>query len=140
MEYEIGVDFGNQKSSLKLDRVFPIHSYLSPSPSVFTLDEALADKILGAGRAASERMWRLPMWSSIIDEAKCPVSDLTNINKRQCSASYAALFLEKFTDSHPSFAHLDIAGTLVGKVEKKCFKKSQSQKTSNTKNSIFYTA
>ena len=59
------------------------------------------------------------MWPGILSDAKCAFSDLVNINKRACSASYAALFLEKFTNEHPSYAHIDIAGTMVNNTCKK---------------------
>jgi len=79
--------------------------------AVMSVNDDLVDKIQAGFTKANERVWRMPMWPGILADAKCKFSDLMNIHKHACSASYAGLFLENFTDEHPSYAHIDIAGT-----------------------------
>lgn len=79
---------------------------------LFTGSEALAQRLLAAGDRSGERLWRLPLWEAYGDELKSDVADVKNFHgKPVAGAIVAAKFLEAFTDEHPAWAHLDIAGT-----------------------------
>ncbi len=85
---------------------------------LFSNDDALAAKLAQAGDATGERVWRLPIWESYAEDLKSDVADLTNFSgKPMAGAISAAKFLEVFTDKHPSWAHLDIAGMAFATTE-----------------------
>ena len=79
--------------------------------ALFTNNDQLADQLYAAGWQCGERLWRLPLWDVYKDDIKSDVADLRNFSgKPTAGAISAAKFLEVFTDNHPSWAHLDIAG------------------------------
>jgi leucyl aminopeptidase len=85
---------------------------------LFSNDDALAAKLAQAGDATGERVWRLPIWESYAEDLKSDVADMTNFSgKPMAGAISAAKFLEVFTDKHPSWAHLDIAGMAFATTE-----------------------
>jgi leucyl aminopeptidase len=78
---------------------------------LFSNDDHLAAQLAKAGDSTGERVWRLPIWEAYSEDLKSDVADLTNFSgKPMAGAITAAKFLEVFTDKHPSWAHLDIAG------------------------------
>jgi leucyl aminopeptidase len=77
---------------------------------VFAGDDALADRVLHAARAAGEKMWRMPLDDEYKEQLKTPFADLPNIGTRWGGAITAAVFLKEFAEDTP-WAHLDIAGT-----------------------------
>jgi leucyl aminopeptidase len=72
-------------------------------------DQALADELLAAARAAGEPTWHLPLPDEYHDELVSDVADLKNVGSRWGGALTAGLFLKEFVDGRP-WAHLDIAG------------------------------
>lgn len=79
---------------------------------LFSNDDELSNKLFKAGEQCGERMWRLPIWDAYSDDLKSDIADLKNFSgKPSAGAISAAKFLEVFIDGHPSWAHLDIAGT-----------------------------
>jgi leucyl aminopeptidase len=82
---------------------------------LFSADDALAAALTRAGDAAGERLWRLPLWDEYKDHLDSDVADLRNYSgKPVAGAIAAAKFLQVFTDDHPAWAHLDIAGVAFG--------------------------
>jgi len=78
---------------------------------VFTMDDALSDALIAAGRRRGERIWRLPMDDEKIGETlKSKFADLVNGAGRYGGATFAAMFLSEFVDRDVAWAHLDIAG------------------------------
>lgn len=73
-------------------------------------DEALASEVLGAGAAAHDRAWHLPLWEDYQEQLSSNFADFANIGGRPAGAITAACFLARFTKSY-KWAHLDIAGT-----------------------------
>lgn len=75
---------------------------------LFATDDELAERLAGAGDAAGEAWWRMPLSGEHAGEVRSDLADL-----RQCppgpGAITAALFLREFTAGLP-WAHLDIAG------------------------------
>lgn len=83
--------------------------------ALFSNDDQLAHHLEQAGRQTGERVWRLPIWEEYGDDMKSDVADIKNFSGRPVAGAItAAKFLEFFTDNHPSWAHLDIAGTAFG--------------------------
>lgn len=82
---------------------------------LFTNNDQLAQQLSDSSAATGERVWRLPLWDDYRDELKSDVADLKNYHgKPIAGAIVAAKFLEAFTENHPAWAHLDIAGTAFG--------------------------
>lgn len=78
---------------------------------LFTSNDDLADELYQTGRNCGEKLWRLPIWDNYKDDLNSDVADVRNFSgKPIAGAITAAKFLEVFTDKHPKWAHLDIAG------------------------------
>lgn len=83
--------------------------------ALFSKDDQLVHHLEQAGRESGERVWRLPLWDEYGDDMKSDVADIKNFSGRPVAGAItAAKFLEFFTEEHPSWAHLDIAGTAFG--------------------------
>jgi leucyl aminopeptidase len=76
---------------------------------VWSNDEEMAGRLLGAAEGADEAMWRMPLTERITDQLKSDFADTKNIGSRWGGAISAALFLRKFVGDTP-WAHIDIAG------------------------------
>jgi leucyl aminopeptidase len=80
---------------------------------LFANDERLAERLLQAGTATGERVWRMPLgpdYDKLIDSK---FADVKNTGGRSAGSVTAAQFLQRFVDKTP-WAHLDIAGTAFG--------------------------
>ncbi|WP_420148058.1 leucyl aminopeptidase family protein [Spirosoma sp.] len=78
---------------------------------LFTQNDELATHLTQAANQTGERLWRLPIWDVYREDIKSDVADLKNFSgKPVAGAISAAKFLEVFTEKHPAWAHLDIAG------------------------------
>jgi leucyl aminopeptidase len=91
---------------------------------LFSSDGILAKRILDAAEATGERCLRMPLdkigsdYDRMMDS---DIADLRNIStKRHSGAIGAAQFLQRFTDGHSHWAHLDIAGPAFVD-DRKCF-------------------
>ncbi|KQS60204.1 peptidase M17 [Geodermatophilus sp. Leaf369] len=80
--------------------------------ALYATDDALADGLLAAGRAAGEPWWRMPLAEEHVAHLRAqldsPVADANNAPGNP-GATTAALFLQPFTGGLP-WAHLDVAG------------------------------
>lgn len=76
---------------------------------LFSNDDALAERLLTAGKAAGERIWRMPLTDELHDQIRGDVGDIKNTGGRGGGAITAALFIKHFSEGLP-WAHLDIAG------------------------------
>lgn len=85
---------------------------------LFTQNDELATKLTDASNQTGERLWRLPVWDVYREDIKSDVADLKNYSgKPVAGAISAAKFLEVFTENHPAWAHLDIAGMAFADTE-----------------------
>jgi leucyl aminopeptidase len=85
---------------------------------LFSNNDELADKLLKISELSGEKLWRLPLWDDYKGDISSDVADLRNYSgKPIAGAISAAKFLEVFTENHPAFAHLDIAGVAFGDSE-----------------------
>jgi len=77
-------------------------------PALFAGDDALADDILAAGRAAADPLWRLPLHRPYRKQLDSKVADLNNIGGGFGGAITAALFLDAFVEDGIPWAHIDL--------------------------------
>jgi leucyl aminopeptidase len=74
-------------------------------------DDATADLVLDAARAAGEDLWQLPIPKEIRGKLDSKVADLRSVaHDRWGGALVAAAFLREFVAAGTPWAHLDIAG------------------------------
>ena len=80
---------------------------------LFSNDDTLSDKLLAAGKATGELLWRMPLapvGESYDKNLNSPIADVQNIGSGKGAGSItAAQFLQRFVNGKP-WAHLDIAG------------------------------
>ena len=85
---------------------------------LFASDDALAERLLAAGKAEGEALWRMPLGEAYDKMIDSPIADMQNIsNGRDGGSITAAQFIQRFTNKVP-WAHLDIAGTAWSKKDK----------------------
>jgi leucyl aminopeptidase len=80
---------------------------------LFSNNDELAQRLIEAGAATGEKVWRMPLgpeYDKLIDSQ---FADMKNTGGRHGGSITAAQFLQRFVDSTP-WAHLDIAGTAMG--------------------------
>src|SRR5262249_8460702 len=69
----------------------------------------LADRLVAAGAATGERLWRMPLAESYDQRIKSDIADMKNDGGRWGDSINAAVMLKRFVGQTP-WAHLDIAG------------------------------
>jgi leucyl aminopeptidase len=79
---------------------------------LFSNDDELADRLLSAGRATGEGVWRMPLGPEYDRMLDSKNADMKNIGGRYGGAITAAQFLKRFVGDTP-WAHIDIAGTAM---------------------------
>jgi len=80
---------------------------------LFSNNDELAGRLLAAGLASGEKLWRMPLgpaYDKLIDSR---FADIKQTGGRPAGAIVAAQFLQRFVNDVP-WAHLDIAGTAFG--------------------------
>ncbi len=79
---------------------------------LFTRHDALAEKLLAAGEAANEPLWRLPLHKDFRDAIKSDIADIKNVAASGSGggASVGAEVIGSFVAEDVQWAHLDIAG------------------------------
>jgi leucyl aminopeptidase len=77
---------------------------------MFASTDELADELMGAGEAALDPCWRMPLDDEYAEGLKSNFADVANVAGRAGGAVNAAKFLQRFAGNYP-WAHLDVAGT-----------------------------
>lgn len=77
---------------------------------LYANDEPLAEALLAASAATSEKLWRMPLAAEYERLIDSPAADVKNAAGRAGGSITAALFLKRFVKDTP-WAHLDIAPT-----------------------------
>ena len=77
---------------------------------LFSNDDKLSDRLLKAGQATGEKLWRMPLGPEYDKKIDSKFADMKNTGGRDGGAITAAQLLPRFVDKTP-WAHLDIAGT-----------------------------
>lgn len=80
--------------------------------SMFSNHETMRSEMSAIGDRIHERVWPLPLYDDFKSDLHSDIADVRNYSgKPIAGAITAAKFLEVFTDDHPAWMHLDIAGT-----------------------------
>ncbi len=80
-------------------------------PPFFTDNEELAADISAAATRSADPLWRMPFWDPYEDVIEPGIADLDNAPAGGMAGSItAALFLRRFVENTPCFAHFDIYG------------------------------
>ena len=77
---------------------------------LFSNNDELADRLLAAGRATGEKVWRMPLGPEYDKMIDSKFADMKNTGGRHGGSITAAQFLQRFVGDVP-WIHLDIAGT-----------------------------
>jgi leucyl aminopeptidase len=77
---------------------------------LFSNDDGLADKLLKAGDASGDKMWRFPLGDAYDKLIDSPIADMKNVGPRFGGSITAAQFIKRFVEDGVKWAHLDIAG------------------------------
>ncbi len=89
-----------------------IASLASEYAGIFSNDEDLAGKLMAAGQATGDKLWRMPMGSTYDKLIDSPIADMKNTGPRNGGSITAAQFIQRFIDKGRPWAHLDIAGVV----------------------------
>ena len=85
----------------------------SEHAGLFSTDDELAERLLAAGKATGEGLWRMPLGPAYDKLIDSKFADMKNTGGRHGGSITAAQFLKRFVGDTP-WAHLDIAGTAMG--------------------------
>jgi leucyl aminopeptidase len=77
---------------------------------MFCNDDTLAERLIAAGQATAERVWRMPLGPEYDKQIDSKFADMKNTGGRNGGSITAAQFIGRFVGKTP-WAHLDIAGT-----------------------------
>jgi len=81
---------------------------------LFSNDDKLSDKLVAAGKAVGEGVWRMPIDDPYDKQIKSDIADMMNVGGREGGSITAAMFLKRFVNG-VKWAHLDIAGVTWSK-------------------------
>jgi leucyl aminopeptidase len=79
---------------------------------IFANDDGLAERLLAAGAASGDSLWRFPLAAAYDKLIDSQIADMKNVGPRYGGSITAAQFLQRFIDKGTPWAHLDIAGTV----------------------------
>jgi leucyl aminopeptidase len=83
--------------------------------AMLTSNDELAASLTEFGMQTGEKVWRLPLWDEYAPMMDSDVADIKNLSSAPIAGAItAAKFLEIFTEKHPAWVHLDIAGVAFG--------------------------
>ena len=82
---------------------------------LFANDDTLAERLIAAGGAVGEPVWRMPLGDAYDRQIDSDIADMKNIGGREAGSITAAQFLQRFIKEGTPWAHLDIAGVTWSK-------------------------
>ena len=82
---------------------------------LFANDDTLASRLVAAGSAVGEQLWRMPLGDAYDRQIDSDIADMKNIGGREGGSITAAQFLQRFIKEGMPWAHLDIAGVTWSK-------------------------
>ena len=78
-------------------------------PPFYTDDDTLASDIAAASLAVEDPLWRMPLWRPYEAKLSSKIADINNVTTDGFAGSItAALFLKRFVEKTPGWAHFDI--------------------------------
>lgn len=82
---------------------------------IFSSNQEIVNQLTSSGYETGERCWQLPIWDEYSDMIQSDIADVKNYHGKPFGGAIAAAkFLEFFTNKHPRWVHLDIAGVAFG--------------------------
>jgi leucyl aminopeptidase len=84
---------------------------------LFSNNDELAQRLIAAGEASGEKLWRLPLGPKYDKMIDSKVADMKNTGGKWGGSISAAQFLQRFIKDGTPWAHLDIAGTAMSSVD-----------------------
>jgi leucyl aminopeptidase len=85
--------------------------------ALFSNDEMLAVRLLAAGQASGDRLWRMPLYDEYVEAIKSQAADVKNSGGRYGGVGTSAKFLEHFTEGYP-WAHIDMSSMSLSDEDK----------------------
>ncbi len=82
---------------------------------LFANDDTLAERLVSAGGAVGEPLWRMPLGDAYDRQIDSDIADMKNVGGREGGSITAAQFLQRFVKEGTPWAHLDIAGVTWSK-------------------------
>jgi leucyl aminopeptidase len=79
---------------------------------LFSNDDQLAERLMAAGAASGDKLWRFPLGEAYDKQMDSPIADMKNAGPREGGSIMAATFLQRFVEEGTKWAHLDVAGTV----------------------------
>jgi leucyl aminopeptidase len=79
---------------------------------MYSTDDEVAEKLVAAGEATGERVWRMPLAVEYDKLINSKFADVKNVGGRAAGSITAAQFLKRFVEKTP-WVHLDVAGTAM---------------------------
>src|SRR3569623_3363674 len=80
---------------------------------LFSNNDELAERLVAAGQATGEKVWRMPLGPEYDKMIDSKFADMKNTGGRHAGSITAAQLLARFVDK-PPWAHLDLVGTALG--------------------------
>jgi leucyl aminopeptidase len=85
--------------------------------ALFSNDDTLAARLLAAGEASGDRLWRMPLYEEYAEAIKSQAADVKNSGGRHGGLGTSAKFLEHFIEGYP-WAHIDMASMSLTEEDK----------------------
>lgn len=80
-------------------------------PACFSTDDDLAERVISAGLAIGDPVWRMPFWPGYDKLLSGQTGDISNVSEGPFGGAItAALFLKRFVRSAKAYAHFDLYG------------------------------
>jgi leucyl aminopeptidase len=76
-------------------------------PAMFSNDDEIAGALQLAAKAASDPLWRMPLWAPYAEMLDSDIADTANSGGAFAGAVTAALFMQKFVPDDVPWVHLD---------------------------------
>jgi leucyl aminopeptidase len=77
---------------------------------LFANNDELAERLVSAGKATGEAVWRMPLGAAYDKQVRSDIADMKNVGGRDAGSITAAQILQRFIKEDVAWAHLDIAG------------------------------
>ena len=84
-------------------------------PGLFSNNDELAERLLAAGKAAGEQLWRMPLADAYDKLIDSDAADMKNIGGGRAPAASPPRSSSSASSTSVPWAHLDIAGTAWSK-------------------------
>jgi len=77
---------------------------------LFSNNDKLADRLIAAGTASGDKLWRMPLAEPFDRLIDSPIADMKNVGPREGGSITAAQFIQRFVEDSTPWAHVDMAG------------------------------